>query len=268
MNIDRRVLLVALLATILPSVCSAQSGTRNATARSSSASSRAAAKPTGVVVVELFTSQGCSSCPPADAALRQVDAVAEKAKLPVYALSFHVDYWNRLGWTDPYSDRAFSQRQSAYASAAGSKRVYTPQMIVNGTTEFVGSDKSKAHAAITSALGRKSASKVALAIAPKSSPGQLSIRFQVSGATASRVLNVAVIRTPAANDIPKGENAGRTLSHVNVVRAFKTVPLEGQTGSVTLQLPADVDRSSAEVVAYVQHTETRAISGAASIGAG
>ena len=93
---------------------------------------------TGVAVVELFTSQGCSSCPPADTALQQVERVAKERNLRVYCLSFHVDYWNRLGWNDPYSHADYSARQATYAAKKTDNNLYTPQMIVNGTDEFVG----------------------------------------------------------------------------------------------------------------------------------
>ena len=105
-------------------------------------------------VVELFTSEGCSSCPPPDALLAEILEDARKDGRRVFCLSFHVDYWNRLGWTDPYSAPAFSRRQQSYAQAFKNDQVYTPQMIVNGTEEFVGSDRHRSRAAIDAALKR------------------------------------------------------------------------------------------------------------------
>ena len=116
-----------------------QSGSRNYRTPTSSrqSSSRNVTRQTqpqvaGFALVELFTSEGCSSCPSADQNLMRLVDEASKKKLPVYALSFHVDYWNRLGWTDPYSSKAFTDRQRTYAQVMKSDRVYTPQMIVNG----------------------------------------------------------------------------------------------------------------------------------------
>ena len=97
---------------------------------------------TPFAVVELFTSEGCSSCPPADNLLGEIVKDAQKGQQRVYCLSFHVDYWNSLGWRDPYSDPAFSRRQREYARAFESVQVYTPQMVVNGSTGFVGSDRT------------------------------------------------------------------------------------------------------------------------------
>ena len=96
-----------------------------------------------IAVIELFTSQGCSSCPSADKLLAQTLSDAKRDNKLIIALSFHVDYWNRLGWTDPFSDKKYSQRQSDYASAMQLRSVYTPQMIVNGSTEFVGSNEKE-----------------------------------------------------------------------------------------------------------------------------
>lgn len=211
------------------------------------------------VVVELFTSQGCSSCPPADAVLRQIDRVAQAGKHPVYALSFHVDYWNRLGWKDPYSDSAYSRRQSSYAAHAGSTRVYTPQMVVNGRHEFNGSNKAKAHAAISSELKLPSEGPIDVQRDRASDPKLVSLKYQVGASQRRRLLNVAVVNTPAANQVTQGENRGRELSHVNVVRAFRTVSLTEDQGTVELDVPADLDLAGAKAVVYLQDAETLAI---------
>ena len=114
-------------------------------AASTRAASPAARTP---VLVELFTSEGCSSCPPADALLRELVQETSKDWRRVFCLGFHVDYWNRLGWTDPYSSAKFSQRQQAYARAMKADRVYTPQMIVGGTRQMVGSSSIAVRTAI------------------------------------------------------------------------------------------------------------------------
>lgn len=217
----------------------------------------------GIAVVELFTSQGCSSCPPADATLQTIATVASKSQLPVHVLSFHVDYWNRLGWNDPYSDAAYSQRQRAYASARKSNRIYTPQMIVNGTTEFLGSDRTKAHQAISQSLGRRVTVGVKIRVQRDQTKHQIKIQYDVSGNIQGSVLNLAAVQTPEANSIPRGENSGRKLSHVNVVRAFDTIPLQQQSGTTDLVVPSELDLSDLSLIAYVQHPDTLAVLGAA-----
>jgi len=205
----------------------------------------APAAPPGFAVVELFTSEGCSSCPPADRLL------AEVAKSPgVYALEFHVDYWNSLGWRDPYSAAAYSDRQRAYA---GEDQVYTPQMIVNGTNAFVGSNRERADAAIAAGLAARP--RVILAV-------QLDgdrLTYHVSKAPANARLCVAIVDPHRTTKVPRGENAGRTLEHARVVRAFSTTRLAGETGSVPLP---DKVPAGGSVVAFVQE-ESGAILGAA-----
>lgn len=214
----------------------------------------------GVAVVELFTSQGCNSCPPADVALRQIAETADKEDANVFVLSFHVDYWNRLGWNDPYSSQLASYRQRAYARAAGSKRVYTPQMIVSGTTEFVGSNRAKAKKAIGEALGRSAKSTVSMKL--NADEDGVDIDYQVDGADKDHLLNLAVVHTPKANDVPAGENRGRKLAHVNVVRAFKAIRLSELSGSARLELPEGLAARDAQVIGYVQDLSSLAITGA------
>ncbi len=103
----------------------------------------------GFAVVELFTSEGCSSCPPADEAVADI---AKQNKSNVFILGYHVDYWNYLGWKDMYSSSAYSNRQKQYASVFQLNSIYTPQIVVNGKTEFVGSDKNKLQQTITKEL--------------------------------------------------------------------------------------------------------------------
>ncbi|MEL7087271.1 MAG: DUF1223 domain-containing protein, partial [Planctomycetota bacterium] len=107
---------------------------------------------TPFAVVELFTSEGCSSCPPAEAVLNRLDRDARQGHQRIFTLAFHVDYWNRLGWTDPFSDRAYSDRQRDYAVTLRERSIYTPQMVVNGTTGFVGSHARRAGQEIGRAL--------------------------------------------------------------------------------------------------------------------
>ena len=217
-------------------------------------------------LVELFTSEGCSSCPPADALLGEILQDARKQGRRVFGLAFHVDYWNRLGWTDPYSTAALSRRQQSYAQAFQNDQVYTPQMIVNGTEEFVGSDRRRARAAIEAALKRPGRAQVKLQQDEPSAHGSLALSYVVAGAARGAVLNVAVVERNVMSTVKRGENGGRTLHHENVVRAFQTVRLDNSgKGAVRLALPADLVYSKASVIGYVQEADTGAVLGATSL---
>jgi hypothetical protein len=183
------------------------------------------------VVVELFTSEGCSSCPPADELLKRLAETQPVAGAQVIALEQHVDYWNRLGWTDPFSAEQFSARQGAYADTFGSSDVYTPQMIIDGQTEFPGGNQTRAREAIANAARTPKASiTLALGGAPKPEGVPLSVRVEKLPATnADDTIEVllAITEDGLRTDVPSGENAGRSLTHAAVVRELS--PL-GQIG--------------------------------------
>jgi len=161
--------------------------------------------PTGTpILVELFTSEGCSSCPPADRLLARLAAEQPVPGALVVPLSLHVDYWNRLGWVDPFSSAAFSRRQGGYAARFGSGRVYTPQMVVDGRIELVGSDERAARRALESAAGE---AKASVAVIPAASG---SVRITVAGARGADVL-LAITEEGLASDVARG--AGSHPSH-------------------------------------------------------
>ena len=213
-------------------------------------------------VIELFTSEGCSSCPPADDLLAEIAAEARQKGQRIFPLAFHVDYWNDLGWPDPFSDRTYSPRQHEYAQVFDPSRVYTPQMVVNGADAFVGSDRDRAHRSIRAALSRPSPVALALKAVPVGSD-TLAVSYAVSGAPTDAVLNVALVERGLVTRVLRGENAGRTLRHENVVRVFRTVSLDSATGTLRLPIPPAVVRQNSSLVGYVQTPENMAVLGAA-----
>ena len=247
-------------ATTTPSLASAASAAWTAsTLASTSASAPPEPPPSSdahpFALVELFTSEGCSSCPPADAVLRDLAVAkgARSASRDVYALSFHVDYWNELGWPDRFSQGAFTARQRAYANARHERSVYTPQMLVNGREELNGGDAAGARRAIDHALHAEP-SRVGLAatVAAPAESDVVAVRFSTTGAPSDAILYVALVEPFATSRVTRGENAGKTLDHANVVRALDAAPLAVPSGVRTLALPRDVPRESVEVVAWVQ----------------
>jgi len=201
----------------------------------------------GTVLVELFTSEGCSSCPPADELL--VDLARRDPA--VYTLEFHVDYWDSLGWPDPLASPDFTARQRRYARALGTTGMFTPQMIVNGTDSFTGSDRAHAEESIQRALARPIT--VPLSIRTRAiDSGSVAVDYSATGASSDAVLDVALVEHSRSTEVRAGENAGKRLHHSNVVRELVVVPLRQARGSAVVRVPSTLRRGDAEVVAFVQ----------------
>jgi len=176
----------------------------------------AAARAQTAVVVELFTSEGCSSCPPADLLLTKLANTQPVAGAHVIALSEHVDYWDRLGWRDPFSSLQFSLRQQEYAEALRGSDPYTPEMVIDGVTGFVGSDASRAMQTIANAAR---APKTGVSIA--SAGGRISIKIAEVPSPADVLL--AITESGLLSNVSAGENQGRRLTHTAVVRSLRVV---------------------------------------------
>lgn len=209
----------------------------------------------GFAVVELFTSEGCSSCPSAD---ETVARLLSKNIDNVYILAYHVDYWNRLGWKDPFSNAAYSQRQNQYAAKFDLNSVYTPQVIVNGASEFIGSDEDKLTNTVENNLGKQSAQNIS--ISTTRSNNIVTINYDIDGSEAE-LLNIALVQPEATTSVKRGENGGRTLHHVNIVRALKTIDANGK-GSVTMEVPNELTGVTLQLIAYTQSKKSFEILGA------
>lgn len=217
-------------------------------------------------VVELFTSEGCSSCPPADKLLRQIINDAEENQQNIYGLGFHVSYWNQLGWRDEFSDEAFTERQKKYAKILPDTQVYTPQMIVNGVKVFVGSNPKEAEKAIHHALSQKASASIRLYGDLETDSDLVQLKYDIQGAEAGQILNVALVEQNLANYISSGENKGYMLHHDNVVRSFKNITLNGNGfGEIDLSLPQDIHLENVSVIAYLQDPDNLKILGATSL---
>jgi hypothetical protein len=208
------------------------------------------------VVVELFTSQGCSSCPDADKNLTQILEQAKKEGKQVYGLSFHVDYWNYIGWKDPYSSKAFTQRQREYASVMSLRSIYTPQMIVNGKEEFVGSNRTEARKAIENEAQQKSVYQISIKELLISN-GMLNLRYTLDKQPEEEVINVAVVEREIENYVPRGENSGKKLQHNNVVRAFVTGSV-ARDQKIQMKIPS-INLDNASIILYIQKKDMHII---------
>ena len=221
------------------------------------------------VVVELFTSEGCSSCPPADRLLAQFD---EKQPVPgarIIALEQHVDYWDDLGWRDPFSSAQFSRRQEDYVGAFHINSAYTPQMVVDGSSEFVGNDVRAAVAAIAKAAR---VPKVSVTIeadpAPAGAPS-IPLRVRLAGAVVNADVLLAVTEDDLSSNVTNGENSGSKLVHRAVVREMRSLGKVSADGSFAAQfderLSQSWKRENLHAVVFLQQRSSRQILGAAEI---
>ena len=213
----------------------------------------------GFAVLELFTSEGCSSCPAADELLERIQR--EATNKPIYVLAYHVDYWNRLGWKDMFSKPEFSKRQYWYKSKFTSQ-VYTPQLILNGKTEFVGSDEAEIRKALTSSLDGKAPGMLTLQALQKANG--IAVHYRIEGGPVQGQLILALVQKHAVSKVKAGENEGKTLSHAQIVRELNTFALasEGQ-GDETMALPSGFDPQNWELIGFIQNPDTGEISAAA-----
>jgi len=219
------------------------------------------------VLVELFTSEGCSSCPPADVFLQALDQQIVPGTQAI-VLSEHVDYWNHLGWRDPYSSRFYSDRQSAYARRFGLDGPYTPQMVIDGEKEVVGSDREQAGKAFTQVVNALKVS-VRLSGIAYNSDGTLHAHLETAVLPASHKpaeAYVVVALNRAQSQVSHGENAGRSLAHVAVALNMTGVgsihPGQAISQEVRLKLKPGLDPANLRVVAFVQEAQQGQVLGA------
>ena len=214
----------------------------------------------GFAVVELFTSEGCSSCPSADAVAAKIEK--ETTGRPVYILAYHVDYWNRLGWKDVFSSAEYSRRQNTYANWLNLSSVYTPQVIVNGRTEFVGSQEGTLRNAITAGINKSAKAELSLDNL-KAGSSQATFKYNAKGASGNTSLVLALVEKHASTVVKSGENGGRTLSHVQIVTRVQNIALNGdKAGEASVALPNTFSATNYELIGFIQNTQTGEILGA------
>src|SRR5213592_3919770 len=229
------------------------------------------------VIVELFTSEGCSSCPPADEVLTKLVTTQAVANAEIIALGEHVDYWDRLGWRDPFSSAAFTARQSEYASQAfRTDNIYTPQLIVDGREAVVGSDYRAATAAIARATapgGAAAAARLRISVKAEHNPSRASVHVitrvdppDASTSKAAADVFLAVVEDGLVTQVKRGENKGRELRHTAVVRSLTPIGAMSDSGpwsaDTTVQFPPDWNAARSRVVAFVQERAKRKMLGA------
>jgi hypothetical protein len=206
------------------------------------------------VLVELFTSEGCSSCPPADRLLQRLDP-------RTIVLSEHVDYWDQLGWKDRFSSHAFTERQESYARQFGLDGPYTPQMVVDGAAQFSGGDARRAAEEIDKA-GRRAKADIRIV---RSERG---VRMEISGAPNAADVMLALADNAAESQVAAGENKGVDLRHVAVVRSLRKIGSIKRGGSFATEVGLPAGAATQRVVVFLQESGQARVSGAAMLAAG
>lgn len=213
------------------------------------------------VLVELFTSEGCSSCPPAERVLAKLETEQPFAEAELITLAFHVDYWNNLGWKDKFALPLFTQRQKAYDRKFQTGKIYTPQMIVDGDIEFVGSKMDIAEKAIKKSLENKKAEIQIDAVDQK-----LKVKITDIPKHEDASVYLAFAEDDLSSDVRRGENAGKNLKHVSVVRILQAIgrimPQDKSFELETnLQIQTDWKKENLKAIVFVQENKSRKILG-------
>jgi hypothetical protein len=230
--------------------------------------------PSVPVVVELFTSEGCSSCPPADALLRKLEARQSIAGAEIIPLEEHVDYWNHDGWVDPYSSPEWTERQQAYVAVANGDP-YTPELVVDGRSQFVGNDARKAENEIEKAAHAVK-TEVSITAGQRDAKGGQSFTVAIGKLTQTSTSDIAEVWLAVTEDglhsaVMRGENAGRVLQHVATLRALRKIGVADAggasasfTANPTIKFASQWNLENLHVTAFVQKKKSREILGAAS----
>jgi len=210
-------------------------------------------------VVELFTSEGCWSCPPADELIARLEKDNENKKL--FILAYHVDYWDHQGWKDRFSKAKFTERQKQYATWMNLGTLYTPQMVINGKTETVGSESTKVLRSIQSAMLETHSEN--LVVKMEQSKGKsIQISYTSTSASKNSTIIMALVQKKASSQVSAGENAGKALSHVQIVRDLQSRTLQAND-SFSFKLP-DI-KEDWEIIAFEQNQNSGEIIDATSL---
>ncbi|SHH64079.1 hypothetical protein SAMN05443663_10985 [Flavobacterium defluvii] len=212
----------------------------------------------GFALLELYTSEGCSSCPPADELLGKIQN--ELKDKNVYVLSYHVDYWDKQGWKDIFSNADFTKRQYDYAKYMEKDPIYTPQVIINGKIDYVGSQETSLRNGIKSALSKPVSAS--LNLETNQNANSLALNYSVEGTSKNSRLLIAVVQKEAKSNVKRGENAHRVLSHYQIVRNLQSVDLnKAKKGTTSVHLPKNYNAQDFEIIGFIQDMNSGAILG-------
>ena len=209
-----------------------------------------AAQQKPVVVLELFTSQGCSSCPPADAVLEDIKNNSNPEE--IIPLSYHVDYWDYIGWKDPYASAQFTNKQRTYGRKFYSSSIYTPQLVINGKEHIVGSDKANILKKIDQKLHRKKVINSVKIKDVSKKDNAIDFSYQIEGAIKNKSIHFILVLNEKTTHVKRGENSNRTLSNNNIVVKEDIKALTNSKGNYELEIPKNIaEKDSLKLVVLI-----------------
>ena len=213
----------------------------------------------GFALLELFTSEGCSSCPPADELMGKIQN--EYQDKNVYVLSYHVDYWDKQGWKDIFSNAENTKRQYDYAEFLGKEPIYTPQLIINGKADYVGSQETIVRNAVKTALLKPAIA--GLSLQANQNNNNLTVNYNIEGNTKNSKLLLAIVQKSAKSNVKRGENAHRVLSHYQIVQQLNLIEIaKDKKGKAAIHLPKNFNTKDFEVIGFVQDQKNGSVLGA------
>ncbi len=215
------------------------------------------------IVLELFTSQGCSSCPRADKLVEEMETNFEKAN--IISLSYHVDYWNYIGWKDPFSKTEYTKKQKTYSRKFYSSTNYTPQVVINGKEHFVGSDRTVMNTKLETYSKTPSSNTIDLSTVKKQKH-TVSFNYNVEGDIDNKNLRVVLVINSRETFVKRGENTNRTLKNTNVVVAEQLIKLNVKSGNNTITIPEIVEDTDSLSLILISQTDNLDITGAVKSG--
>ncbi|MES2780493.1 MAG: DUF1223 domain-containing protein [Bacteroidota bacterium] len=209
------------------------------------------------VLVELFSSEGCSSCPLADAFLKEMMGLADSNQVPIFFLDYHVDIWNQSGWVDKFSDTSFSRRQREYMVKTKQQALFTPMMFVNGGGALPGSAKKEVGQLINKNMNAEPQTQLMTRAGYVAASNTLILNYEIVGKMDSCNLNLVLAYKEVKSDITGGENKGQLLTHHHTVKKWKWFPIDpSKKGKIEMELPYDVKLSDLMLISFVQQEAT------------
>jgi hypothetical protein len=209
------------------------------------------------ILVELFSSEGCSSCPQADEFLQELMAVADSNHAPLFCLDYHVDIWNKSGWVDKFSDTSFSRRQREYMIKNDQRALFTPMIFVNGGGALPGNAKKEVAKLLNQQMHVQPKTSLVITAGYVQSTNTIVVDYDVKGYADSCSVNFVLAYKKIESIVTAGENAGKTLVHHQTVKYWKEVTIDpSKKGQVAIKLPDDVPFSNLTLISFVQHQPT------------